>query len=101
MMSFVPKDFKPPHSVTPHIVFTHEEGYYDATIYIDHVAVAYFDYTSGGISLLPFEVGTSDKVFNDDSQAVEYLKSRGFKLTKKKDVNRGKGFYIYTIKINK
>ena len=95
MISFVSKDYKPPSTVTPRIEFFSEDGFEYATIYIDHVAVAYFNELTGGLTLLELEVGPYTG--GDESEKVRYLEDRGFQLDKKD--GHAENYYFYTIKV--
>ncbi|SRR5260221_165861 len=79
MINFIPKDYKINEAVTPSIKFSDSDGYMDATIYIDHVPIAYFDTDTGGLNLVAFETGsyyTSD----GDMEEIKYLESKGIIL---------------------
>ena len=97
-IDFVPENYKPSERVTPSIKFHVDGEYRDATIYIDDIAVAFFDSSNGGLTLLPIEVGPNDWGSVDD---LKYLQDRGFSLDKKKHRWQKKGYYEYYIQINK
>lgn len=96
-IDFVPNIQEVTTRVIPSIKFHDNDGYKDATIYIDHVAIAYFNSNTGGIIALQFETGDA-YLGGGDIKAVEYLQRKGFSLDKKKV---GKDKIIYTIKLEK
>ncbi len=81
--------------VKPYIEFSYDDGYYNATIYYDHVAIAYFNNDTGGISLIDFETGPY--VGKDNEEDVKYLKSKGVEL--QEEEGHALGFKLYRIRL--
>lgn len=83
--------------VTPSLKFSNEGGYQDCTLYIDHIPVAYFDNLTGGLTLVPIELGPY--ISGDDTESKTYLESKGFELDAVPKKNPD--FVDYYIKISK
>lgn len=96
-IDFVPEGYEDKRTrVTPSIKFsTGDDGYKDATIYVDHIAVAFFDFQTGGLTLLPIEVSPS---WGDED--LKYLESKGFKLNKQPHPWGKENYWVYYIQIN-
>lgn len=91
-IGFIPKGINS-SIVCPHIEFESGYGPDDAVLYIDHIRVAIFCTTTGGLYLLPMQIGPYRV---DDSDKVKYLEDRGFQLTK---VDKKEGYYNYYISV--
>lgn len=83
--------------IRPQLKFESEGGYDDCTLYLDHVAVAYFDTRNGALNLLPLEVFPDDA--NDERHDVKYLQDRGVELEKKPHHWGKEGYWEYFLKI--
>lgn len=87
----------PEEYVVPSLKFEDCGKYKDCTLYIDHIPVAYFDGLTGGLALVPIEIGPY--ISGDDTENKKYLESKGFEL----DVvpKKNPDFVNYYIKISK
>ena len=81
-IKFVEGNYKRDPELTPSLEFTESDGYYDCSICLNGIVVAYFDSTTGGINLIPFEVGPR---FTDGGQIEEVreLEKHGVQFDKK------------------
>jgi len=78
-------------SVVPSLGFDQHEQVF---IYIDHIAVAYFDEGAGGLRPVYFEI---DQTGSGDVRDLGYLIDRGFKF----DIVHNANSSIFTLKMGK
>tara|TARA_R110000822_G_scaffold275773_1_gene397902 strand:+ start:29931 stop:30233 length:303 start_codon:yes stop_codon:yes gene_type:complete len=88
---------KPVNSAVASLRFERSDGESNATIYIDHVPVAYLS-SYGTLNLLPMEVGDGFRG-GGDIKDVEYLESKGILLDRKPHRWNKQGFWEYYIKV--
>lgn len=91
------KEEKPVNSAVASLKFERYEGDSNATIYIDHLPVAFLS-SYGTLTLLPFEVGEG---FHNggEIEAVKYLETKGVLLDKKPHRWNKEGYWEYYIKV--
>lgn len=82
--------------ITPSIKFDELDDYYDATIYYDHIAVAYFA-GDGSIKALPLECGPYTS--GGEEESVQYLKDHGVELIKLPTGKDDKAYTNWCIKL--
>lgn len=98
-IDFINKNSKINDRLSPTIKFEHIGEYYDATICLDDIPVAYFDNSTGGLCLVPFEIGPH-LVDGGDAKDVDYLESRGVIFNVSERRSSGKTVYEYRIKVD-
>lgn len=75
-IDFVKKEYTPRTALVPSLKFEEEGGYKDCTVYLDHVAVAFFNSETGGLTLLALETG-SGFTGGGEVEDLKYLQDRG------------------------
>ncbi len=81
MSIYYVKEVEDKHMVVPSLKFETDDGDSWATLYIDHIPVAYFCNRDGTLNLLSIEIGPFTG--GDQSNNKDYLESKGFKLIEK------------------
>lgn len=99
-IDFIEEEFRDNPQIIPSLKFSADGEHRDCSLYLDDILVAYFDNTTGGLCLMPLEVG-SGFTGGGDWDNIKHLESRGVKFDKVPHRWNKEGYWEYYIQVSK